>query len=62
MCVVNENQVSPIWINQNTLIRIKVSLSIGMYVVFVVQCMDFAAPEEIEFDAWLVDSIGSMLD
>ncbi|CAI5747420.1 unnamed protein product [Peronospora destructor] len=30
MCVVNENQVSPIWINQNTLIRIRVSLSVGL--------------------------------
>ncbi|POM61590.1 Peroxisome biogenesis factor [Phytophthora palmivora] len=30
MCVVNDKQVSPIWINQNTLIRIRVLLSVGM--------------------------------
>jgi hypothetical protein len=31
MCVVNDKQVSPIWINQNTLIRIRASLPAGMY-------------------------------
>ncbi|ETP52510.1 hypothetical protein F442_02492 [Phytophthora nicotianae P10297] len=30
MCVVNDKQVSPIWINQNTLIRIRASLPVGM--------------------------------
>ncbi|EEY70091.1 peroxisome biogenesis factor, putative [Phytophthora infestans T30-4] len=30
MCVVNDKQVSPIWINQNTLIRIRASLPAGM--------------------------------
>ncbi|KAL3658837.1 hypothetical protein V7S43_016203 [Phytophthora oleae] len=30
MCVVNDKQVSPIWINQHTLIRIRVSLPVGM--------------------------------
>ncbi|KAG6971582.1 hypothetical protein JG687_00001937 [Phytophthora cactorum] len=30
MCVVNDKQVSPIWINQNTLIRIRSSLPVGM--------------------------------
>ncbi|UIZ22372.1 hypothetical protein KXD40_005076 [Peronospora effusa] len=51
MCVVNENQVSPIWINQHTLIRVRVSLSVGMYVDFVLQCMEIAVPEYTEFDA-----------
>ncbi|KAG1689601.1 hypothetical protein DVH05_002110 [Phytophthora capsici] len=30
MCVVNDKQVSPIWINQHTLIHIRVSLPVGM--------------------------------
>ncbi|KAE8900407.1 hypothetical protein PF005_g1768 [Phytophthora fragariae] len=30
MCVVNDKQVSPIWINQNTLIRVRASLPVGM--------------------------------
>ncbi|RLN54266.1 hypothetical protein BBJ29_003676 [Phytophthora kernoviae] len=30
MCVVNDKQVSPIWINHNTLIRIRASLPLGM--------------------------------
>ncbi|KAI9917105.1 hypothetical protein PsorP6_017222 [Peronosclerospora sorghi] len=30
MCVVNEKQVTPIWINVNTIIRVKPSLPIGM--------------------------------
>ncbi|KAL4167317.1 hypothetical protein KRP22_012803 [Phytophthora ramorum] len=30
MCVVNDKQVSPIWINHNTLIRIRASLPVGM--------------------------------
>ncbi|TDH71904.1 hypothetical protein CCR75_000980 [Bremia lactucae] len=30
MCVVNDKQVSPIWINQNTLIRIQAILPLGM--------------------------------
>ncbi|KAG2526994.1 hypothetical protein JM16_002360 [Phytophthora kernoviae] len=30
MCVVNDKQVSPIWINHNTLIRIRASLTLGM--------------------------------
>lgn len=45
MCVVNDKQVSPIWINQNTLIRVRASLPVGMYVV---QCCsrDFAIDPE----------------
>jgi len=31
MCVVNDKQVSPIWINHNTLIRVRASLPLGMY-------------------------------
>ncbi|KAL4093597.1 hypothetical protein PRIC1_011029 [Phytophthora ramorum] len=30
MCVVNDKQVNPIWINHNTLIRIRASLPVGM--------------------------------
>lgn len=33
MCVVNDKQVNPIWVHQNVLIRIRVSLPVGMYVV-----------------------------
>lgn len=33
MCVVNDKQVSPIWINHNTLIRVRATLPLGMYVV-----------------------------
>lgn len=31
MCVVNDNQVSPIWINHNTVIRVRAALPLGMY-------------------------------
>uniref|UniRef100_K3X5Y8 Peroxisomal ATPase PEX1 N-terminal C-lobe domain-containing protein n=1 Tax=Globisporangium ultimum (strain ATCC 200006 / CBS 805.95 / DAOM BR144) TaxID=431595 RepID=K3X5Y8_GLOUD len=30
MCVVNDKQVTPIWVHQNILIRIRVSLPVGM--------------------------------
>lgn len=32
ICVVNDKQVTPIWVHQNILIRIRISLPIGMYV------------------------------